>query len=309
MKGVSTMILFRETPVSNISQEFVLLRLEDNKGFVYVSQDVFTQAILLKQKYDGSNNKLRADLKCASLTMSESTFLDVAPKALKILGPFVSVLAGPLEDWSIEKIFGALHRFSEIINFTTYYGGTIVPPEEGVDLQTYLDQYQEDWDKICNKAIPWVIPAVTEEVDTSADVQGVDEDIDGQVISIKTLKEIVHAVVEEMLPLVTPRFLDTMPEEKPLSYSRADVETMQQTVQVDSYMPYSTTEEDEDDEDMIDVSAFDDLFAEYEEAKNTELEESEEEAAEDVVEDETEEEPSEDEKVLALLLQQFGGKR
>ena len=172
------MILFR-VEKTNIAQENCMM-LEVDGGFIYLSRDVYDQAVILNDRFESDytiiQNKLGAnDLQNAAIEY----FGEVAPEPLNILAPYLGLVTDVELEQDIEELCGVLHQMATTINFCSFIS---VPKEVRANVSftgNFIQKYKDSWNSIETKLI------VTE-------------------VDIEAIKlDAIEALLERILPKVT----------------------------------------------------------------------------------------------------------
>ncbi|MFD0671949.1 hypothetical protein [Cohnella sp. GCM10027633] len=129
--------------------------LAQGEWYYYMHRDVYDQAVVLTDRYDGYESLAEA-IGCARGDNGGAAkwFYDAAPKPLRVLAPFLNLVDGPLEE-DVELCCGVLHVVTAMINVKGFPGK---PPEVRKSVAfslTIREEYEWAWERFFQSAIPY----------------------------------------------------------------------------------------------------------------------------------------------------------
>lgn len=148
------MILLRDKNKNVLQNDYIRLYVDDdNENVIYVSRQVYDQAVILTDRFEGDCNILAERLQLGDAqSVAIEYFIEVAPEPLKILAPFLAFVEEKLElPCELEVLCGALHQMSTVINFENIVK---VPKEvrANVDFtKRFILDYTESWNALEQK--------------------------------------------------------------------------------------------------------------------------------------------------------------
>lgn len=146
------MILYRKEK-TNIMQKNCMMLEVDSGGWVYISKNVYDQAVQLYDRFEGEMGLLaqKLDLGDQHEDVVEY-FSELAPEPLGIFAPFLALANENVKFMQdVRELCGALHQMAMVINFNEIVK---VPKEVRVQASfsnSYLHNYEESWDSIETK--------------------------------------------------------------------------------------------------------------------------------------------------------------
>lgn len=273
------MILFSKEELKLSQQNIVMLEIEDDAGFIYMSLNTYNQAILLNDRFETEtvliNRTLGVNSEASHNAKAMDYFFNVAPEPLHILTPFLGLVKESVTlDEDMEQLCGVLHQMSMVIDFNEF---TKVPADIRAQAEfskSMVMGYKNSWEDMIRKL------KVNE--------------LDKGTITLDFVKEIVEAIVPAMSSLQQPVYMTQPVIQQPVY----------QQPQVDEY----DEDEEDDDDEVIDIWAQMDAIMKEESAKEGKREKEEEvQEAEEVVKEEEHLETTKELSAIDKLTMLYGG--
>lgn len=247
------MILFKKNELKLAQQNIVMLEMENDAGFIYMSLNTYNQAVLLNDRFETEtvliNRALGINQESNPNAKAMDYFFNVVPEPLHILTPFLGLVKESVKlEEDMEQLCGVLHQMSMTIDFNEF---TKVPSDIRACVEfskSMVMGYKTSWEDILMKL------KVNE--------------LDKETITLDFIKEVVEAITPA-IGSVQQGY--TAPVTQPV-YAAP-------TTQPD----YQNVEEDEDEEEEIDIWAQLDAIMKEESAKEEKRELKEESKKEDEV--------------------------
>ncbi len=130
------------------------MMLEVDGGFIYLSRNVYDQAVILNDRFANDYTIIRKMLGISNLQNAAIEYFgEVAPEPLNILAPFLGLVTDVELEQDIEELCGVLHQMATTINFCSF---TSVPKEVRADVSftgNFIRKYKDSWDSIETKLI------------------------------------------------------------------------------------------------------------------------------------------------------------
>lgn len=149
------MILFKE--IKMYFEDYRVIRVygeHDGKPFyMYVSKDVFQQAVILFDWYQGDIQEVLNALEVEHKNIKAiEQFFEIAPEPLNILGAYL-VYAPEMENFDFEVACGYLHQMSKLIDFNEF---SKLPTDVRNLMKfrpVFLNKYEQSWELLQKEAI------------------------------------------------------------------------------------------------------------------------------------------------------------
>lgn len=130
------------------------MMLEVDGGFIYLSRNVYDQAVILNDRFEDDYTIIRNMLGISDLQNAAIEYFgEVAPEPLNILAPFLGLVTDVELEQDIEELCGVLHQMAATINFCSFIR---VPKEVRADVSftdNFIRKYKDSWDSIETKLI------------------------------------------------------------------------------------------------------------------------------------------------------------
>lgn len=130
------------------------MMLEVDGGFIYLSRNVYDQAVILNDRFENDYTIIRNMLGVSDLQNAAIEYFgEVAPEPLNILAPFLGLVTDVELEQDIEELCGVLHQMAATINFCSFI---CVPKEVRADVSftgNFIRKYKDSWDSIETKLI------------------------------------------------------------------------------------------------------------------------------------------------------------
>ena len=130
------------------------MMLEVDGGFIYLSRNVYDQAVILNDRFENDYTIIRNMLGVSDLQNAAIEYFgEVAPEPLNILAPFLGLVTDVELEQDIEELCGVLHQMAATINFCSFIR---VPKEVRADVSftgNFIRKYKDSWDSIETKLI------------------------------------------------------------------------------------------------------------------------------------------------------------
>lgn len=130
------------------------MMLEVDGGFIYLSRNVYDQAVILNDRFEDDYTIIRNMLGISDLQNAAIEYFgEVAPEPLNILAPFLGLVTDVELEQDIEELCGVLHQMAATINFCSFIH---VPKEVRADVSftgNFIRKYKDSWDSIETKLI------------------------------------------------------------------------------------------------------------------------------------------------------------
>lgn len=145
------MILFRNKNIKVLQSDYIRLFIEeDDDNVIYVSRQIYNQAVVLADRFEGDCTMLAEKLQIGdNQSLAVEYFIEIAPEPLSMLAPFLAFVSDKLElPCDLEVLCGALHQISTVINFEHIVK---VPKEirANVDFtKRFIQGYVESWEAL-----------------------------------------------------------------------------------------------------------------------------------------------------------------
>lgn len=148
MKGVLIyMILYKSNPISIAQENCIMLEIECDDAFVYLSKSTYEQALLLADRMENEITylqKLVLGDDIENNKIAQDYFFENAPEPVNILAPYLG-LVQPVLSCNMRELCGVLHMLSMQIDFNLY---TKVPKEVRVGIvftKNSIRRYEQNW--------------------------------------------------------------------------------------------------------------------------------------------------------------------
>lgn len=151
MKGVKQlMILLGNSDMSTEKFDYIRLLCEDKSKAVFLSSEVYEQAVIITHRFDGLINQIKKILDCdENHEEAVNWFYNNAPEPINILAPFLGLVNSDVEELygpnREEVMYGFLHYMSNYIDFNEFL---LVPDvvRKGISVSKLsITAYQKSW--------------------------------------------------------------------------------------------------------------------------------------------------------------------
>ncbi len=149
------MIIYSKERLVPTDVNMLVIRSKDNEGFFYIHRALYDQAVIINDIY-GEDPKVLIK----SLTNQEESrpdvdyFLETAPVPINILGPFLLLIKGEIEDFV--DMVGALHVMSGPLHFRNMlkipYDMRNMMPTFSLSIK---EEYELAWDRFLQNTMPY----------------------------------------------------------------------------------------------------------------------------------------------------------
>lgn len=230
------MILYREDK-TNIAQENCMMLEVEGGGYVYLSKNVYDQAILLADRYEGNLSILINKLDMGDRHEDAvEYFSEVAPEPLDMLAPFLALAAENAElEQDIKELCGVLHQMAMAVNFSEIVR---VPKEVRVQASfsnRFLHKYEESWESIETKLI--VTDVDIDQVKLSAIEALLKRVLPLMGPSVETVQ--LNAAPVAVQTVTTPPSVETVPVAVDEPGAKKVITTVDELDEVDFFAPFN----------------------------------------------------------------------
>lgn len=131
----------------------MMLELEDESGYIYISKEPYDQATILNDRYECDYELILKKLVDSTPHKEAIDFYyENAPEPVSMLAPYLALIREDIKlELSMECLTGVLHQLSQVISFSEFIK---VPKEVRADVnfsKVFINKFKTSWETLESK--------------------------------------------------------------------------------------------------------------------------------------------------------------